>query len=319
MLPFREYLKWVGNPLIKLGKLYFLLIIIVGIEKIVLIVLYIMSGILLGEYLETGNEALIARVAFNTAIATGVFAVIGVITTLLLGKYYYSGGEYSKLGLMSAIGILYTIMAFIYSLGTLILVPTLFEIASAIEYGRIEKISYIIHGSLVVSAVIIAIAGVIGFIAFIIFCVFLGKVGSIFGIEDAYAAIFLLIMDALLGFVSGLIKINHPSGAFAKAGINIVSLFIVIILYYVLSKIFIKMGRLYENIERNPEILDKAIEELKRAEGVIDLVKFAQINKVPYPVFMEKLKEKIKFGEIPGSIIDNKYYPYKPSRSTFES
>lgn len=314
MLPFREYFKWVGNPLIKLGKLYFLLIIITGIEKIVGVVLYIISGILLEEYLNTRNEIFIAQAVFYSAVVTGVFTVISIIITLLLGKYYYSGGEYSKLSLMRDIGILYIILTFFYGLGSLILIPTLFGLASAIGSRDIDKIIYIIHGPLVVSGFILAIAGFIGFIIFIALCIFLGRIGGNFKIEDAYVAIFLLIIDFLFGFVSGLVKTDSPAGAFAKAGLNIISMLIILALYYVFSKIFIKMGRLYENIEQNPEIIDKAIDELKKAEKTIDLIEFAHKNKIPYPVFMEKIKEKIKSGELPGSILNNKYYPSKASK-----
>ena len=202
-------------------------------------------------------------------------------------------------------------IAFFYFVGGLFFLasyPTMtigyFNTISAILSGQTPDARLLLAGAILLM-IGVYIAGIGG----IIFVILLFRISSDYGIEDASMAITLTILNIIVGWINDTIRIESPSIAYIKAFLTLLSGIVIIGLYYYLFHTFTKMGLIFDNFERHPELLENAVKELKESRTPVRIKDFARKHKLPIELFVKRLKEMISKGELKGSIAKDIFYP----------
>jgi len=301
-----------GNPLEKVGRLYYLLIFVtISCEIIRNTGLFYLSYIayLANEmkdirYLAPGYVVL----GWTSLIAGLISSLFGLLEAYLL----YKAGNYMNDSRLSAAGGLYLLSFLIMLLLLPANIAFIFAIARTLAGGK--KISMRLLQPILGLSMIVLIAAFIAIIGLILYLLFIYDIGKKYDMSSANSALgiriihllFVLIAGSIIGGVS---YILYPSTASTQATLNIISALFLIIFYYYVSQMFEELGEYYRSIEENPAVIDNALEELARASEPINIRDFIKEKKIPYEVFTKKLEEKIMKGEIKGSILRETFYP----------
>ena len=129
-------------------------------------------------------------------------------------------------------------------------------------------------------------------------------------IDYASAALIVIIVHIVLGFVRGQIEITSLETAHLRMIIEIMATLITILLNYMLYGTFKTMGQIMEKIYSDPEIMDTAIRELEKSQNPVKPKDFAKTHNIPFELLMREITERIIRGELKGNVINDTFYPY---------
>ena len=316
---FLELIGVKGNPFSSLGSFY----------RVFIVAIFIANGIsATGQFLLAYSAYLTIDTKVLEHLIKGYqfmgFAYLASALTLsvfALTEAYllYKAGEYTDSSLLTIIGFIF---GFITLLNLLFTIPfitsTFFTIANYLKTQGSVPIEF--YYNYIGFALISVPIGLIGFIGIILYLKFIYDVNSDEKVKEAgYALILWIIQYAfnLISYSTGFPSayIFKPVYGYASGVLNFTSTIFSALYYYYLSQMFIVLGGFYDNMEKNPDILEEVIQELSDLEKSVDLRDLARERGIPFKLFNKKVKEKVSKGELAGSVIGYIYYPPKRKES----
>lgn len=303
MLSLKNRLKLSGNPLIKLAKIYYLYFLAIIAYIILSMYFYVLLYWTTRAYWESGDPYFFYHTLLYTQLMTIILMFINTIFTFLFAVYYVKGGSYSGIGLMSIIGLLYAVYLVPYDVSLIIILMAVAKLREMMELGEFSEM-FRVTNLLTISEIPLALAGIFAIAILVLLFVFLAILINRFKIDDAASAILLMILVIIFSILNA-----YVTEIYIKAIINLIYLISLASFIYKFSESLISLGNLYDYAEKNPNIIESAITDLRNAQKTVNLIEFAKKKNIPYPWVKRKLFEKIQKGEIKGMLKDYEYHP----------
>ena len=300
-------LRWRGNPITKLGKFYFILIIMKIIVVSISFPVYLHIARDLELAVQTGNLAYVG-IALNFL---GYLLVLGTtvfLVSLIIESYLYiKAWGYSKMKEIGLVGISYGSAIMFLVIGYLILIGSYFNEAQCL-LEQIPPPQSLIANE-IVALFLIGIGSIPLFLGVIILVIVLSRISFTYDIEEAQMALFMVIIQMILNFAGGMIRITSPLAAYARGIFEVILGIVSVVTNLYLYRTFIKLGSIYDEVKKNPELLNRSLEEISESVSPIKLKDFARNKRIPYEWLISRLKEEMDNGRISGHIINDIFYP----------